>query len=42
MTDVRMFSHMRGGAKKYVGPMSCKSVSTVSLLSGQLRVNPPQ
>ena len=40
MTLVRRFSQMRGGAKKYVGPISFRSWSTVSALSGQLIVKP--
>jgi hypothetical protein len=34
ITVVRMFSKMRGGAKKKVGPISRRSLSTVALLSG--------
>ncbi len=33
-TCVRMFSKILGGAKKYVGPISLRSVITVSELSG--------
>ena len=40
MTWVRMFSQIRGGAKKYVGPISFRSCSTVAALSGQLVVKP--
>ncbi len=40
MTVVRMLSQIRGGAKKYVGPISLRSDSTVAALSGQLAANP--
>src|SRR3989475_11756580 len=35
-----MVSQILGGAKKYVGPISFKSWSTVAALSGQLMANP--
>src|SRR2546422_6600093 len=40
ITDVSRLSQIRGGAKKYVGPISLRSDSTVAALSGQLAVNP--
>ena len=40
MTVVRRFSQMRGTAKKYVGPTSFRSCSTVPALSGQFTVKP--
>ncbi|OLB41318.1 MAG: hypothetical protein AUI04_07955 [Candidatus Rokubacteria bacterium 13_2_20CM_2_64_8] len=39
ITLVRMLSQMRGGAKKYEGPISFRSCRTVEALSGQLMVN---
>ena len=39
-TVVSRFSSTLGGAKKYVGPISRMSVSTVSGLSGQLTQKP--
>jgi hypothetical protein len=40
MSWVRMVSQIRGGAKKYVGPISFRSCMTVATLSGQLVVKP--
>ena len=40
ITCVRIFSQMRGGAKKYVGPSSFRSIITVAPDSGQLRQKP--
>ena len=40
ITEVSKFSKIRGGAKKYVGPNSCKSISTVSEYYGQAVQSP--
>ena len=42
ITVVRMFSKIRGGAKKKVGPSSFRSCMTVALDSGQLTQKPAQ
>src|SRR5438874_11159853 len=39
-TVVRRLSQIRGGAKKYVGPISLRSDSTVAALSGQFAAKP--